>query len=207
MKTGNLKKKYKQIFKIKIDNIDYIYRPLNIGEWNYLMFNTLDQFQIDNFIVENCLVEPDINIKTAPAFLIMKLSECIQKISEFNIDYIKKVFPDIRRELKKMNDVDIWEISIIKAFPGYTFKDLDNMHPYEFLRLLARAEYILNTKLVSDKVLFSRNRVESSVTEEKIVTTGNKFMKETELQKISAEASTDALKEHWDSVKRKSNAG
>lgn len=148
------RRKYKDIFYIKVDMNKYIFRLLTRGEYFniYGLQHTVLK-NTDDIVLEMCLLYPIYSKDVLDYRLageIEYVSKCIVELSGFS--RTDTILNDIEEERKKVEILDNQILLLIcKAFPHISLNDLDNMNYQTLLRYLVLAEAILDVKLNIEK--------------------------------------------------------
>ena len=147
------KRKYGDIFYIKIKDNVYIFRTLTKGEY----FSILDvqgniSKDINNILLKECILYPK-NYCNFNLLLAGEVEYLISKIVELSgFSNGDKLVKDIEKERNNIGKLDNQIVLIIcRAFPQLTPKDLNNLNYYTMLNYLALAEEILGVKLKIEK--------------------------------------------------------
>lgn len=149
------KRKYSNIYYLKVGKQEYVFRLLTKGEYLALYFV---QFHIsseaEDILLDKCILYPVISREQRESLLageVMTLVDKILSLSGFsNIDNIKV---DLDREREKIQLLDNQIVLIIcKAFPHITPSDIDNFDYPTTLHYISLAEELLGTKLEISKV-------------------------------------------------------
>ena len=148
------KRKYGSIFYIKINDNEYIYRPLTKGEFSD-MLSLSEKIDIgyDDIVLELCLLYPHRNsylLDTRLAGEVDHVINCINQSSGFSrVDQLEL---DIDKARSAIEVLDNQIVSLIcKAFPRLTLDDIDKFNYDTLLHHLALAESMLGIKLKIEK--------------------------------------------------------
>jgi hypothetical protein len=148
------KKKYENIYYLKILSNIYIYRALSREEYNILLNSTkLFGGDISDLLLNQCLLyhgfdESIFDNKSAGEVEV--LSGHIMRCSGFS--ETEAFFDDIKKHRESLNNLESQIIILIcKAFPQLTPSDINKLTYDQILRYLTISESILDVKLDIEK--------------------------------------------------------
>jgi len=200
-----------EIYKVVINKKIYIYRVLSIGESQDIQKYNDDPVKVENFVLNNCILYPvDFAAENEIIGVCNSLAEYVLKSTKiFEPDGFKELLLRSKNAVKDLqrDDFFIWSTHIIKNFPGYTFKSLKKLSPFDFFKLVYLCEEMSGIRLIGTPKKSSKNNKTGSVKSSKTIP--NKYVHDKkvkrlsndELSNISIEESTIALQNEWRKIK------
>jgi len=215
-KIRQWKKEYKEVYRVTINGEFYIFRTLNIGEVTkiqQLAINNNNE-EVEHVLFGTVLMPEDFDPEAVPIAIGDKLLDHISKKSKvLAAEDVKAMYEASVQRLSEIDKSDFiqWKLSLMQVFPAYKLSDFDAMTPSEFFYLIALAEQLtgkalFNTEAVDNIISAQPPSQQASNIEERLQhdpTTGEidantgKFLSKNELELISADQSTRALRDHW----------
>lgn len=195
-KIEYFKYKYGHIYKISVDGIDFIYRRISVGEFEEVNRRGQENKDVES-IVLCAVLYPNIgDFKELGGGKVTLVNHIVKSSNIESEKDVESYINEGREKASKVinDDMGIWKLGIMRAFPSYKFEDFDNMMLDKFFLLLALSENIMGTELV--KVPKKDNRENERVIRE------SKIREATELEAISASNSENALRDLWKQSKK-----
>ena len=199
------------VYLMVVNNIEYIFKTLSISEYIKLENASIDDHDLQDMIVIEALLYPDIDIRRIIAGTFESLYNSIMITSNLNHDkwgekmavYKSRFTPTTIEDgnLGFTKPLIPLIIQICKAFPAYKPEDLMVMSIDDILQRASWADLLLNDFRVNDNV--DTNTGETPVMDN-MQQSGRKWsLSHEELEKISAEASDKALREEMNKYRRR----
>ncbi|RKZ07402.1 hypothetical protein DRQ25_11645 [Candidatus Fermentibacteria bacterium] len=149
-KASTLKKKWPNIYCLKLKDTYMIVRPMTRGE--FLFFLDLSQYMLgleEDFVFDECVLYPKFNEtekSNSHAGLVADTVKTIQDISAFlSPDNMEDMIVENRNKME-LADSQILA-TVCKAFPQLTVDKINNFDAQKLAYYLALAEEILGVKL------------------------------------------------------------
>ena len=148
------KRKYGNIYYIKIGSNIYVYRTLTRGEYfDVLSLQSTIYSDISDIVLELCLLYPKYDKVRFDSILAGEIDSLVKKIiglSGFSNGELLLKDIDVARNKVGILDNQI-VLLICKAFPQLTPKDINNLNYHDLINYLTLAEAILDTQLKIEK--------------------------------------------------------
>jgi hypothetical protein len=146
-KIEELKKQYPVLYSVRIQGVDYIYRPLNIEDCEAIE-NARNKKNIAEF--EKCFSKT-ILYPSKDKVLSGALKSIIKKLQKdaqiFDTEDFKQLISDT--SIENSSNFTKWKLDIRKTLPFITDEELNKKSTQEFMALLQIAEKMSGVKFIS----------------------------------------------------------
>jgi len=148
---AQLKEKYgNTLFSLSIFGKDYVFRPLNVGEYRDLVSSDLPTDEKEDMIVSRAVVWPEdlSGVMTKAGIVSSLASEILDCSNFFDVKSCKAIFDSARAEAQDI--VNIMKALILAVHQEFNLNevDVDSMTFAELSKKAALAEQILTIKKV-----------------------------------------------------------
>ena len=143
-KIAELKDRYRAIYSIHNNGIDYVFRALSFKEFDSASNLEASSADQEEKVIDFCLLWPEnVDLDTIPAGFVTSLADEILSVSGFtDISYSKQLLEQKRAEA--MEDIrSTMKTFIVTAMPAIHPNEVDDMTFEEAVENVALAEQIL----------------------------------------------------------------
>lgn len=148
MTIEDLKKQYGRVFKYSKDGVDYIYRPLCMGEYHHLS-RIEDVAEMELKTLQYGIVSHKIKtMNDIPSGVAESLVLLISKVTNISLEVILAKVQQYRDEMGMADDYIRWKSQLIKCL-NYTPEQIDSMSVDEFAKNLVMAEEVVGMPFVT----------------------------------------------------------
>lgn len=144
-----LKQRYGNIYSTVLGKVEYIFRPLTIEEYRYILDSTGDgktDADLEDVAVSFGVVSPNpLDLDKMKAGHVSALAEEILRVSGFiDIDFLSNLLNTYRDDLEEATYM--MKAIIIAAMPSYTDEDLDKYTLDSLLKKMVLAEKVITVQ-------------------------------------------------------------
>ena len=195
------------VYAIVIDDIEYIYKCITLNDYIKLEMASMDDYDMQDMVVIEALLYPDISISRVLAGVFQQLYIAIMNTSGLNHEHWEERISTYRNKftpttteggtLGFTNPIIPLIIQICKAFPAYKPEDIMIMNVDDILQRAAWADIMLNNFSAPTKQPTSTPTNDDGFKPvDDFQQRGRKWnLSQQDLEQISMDASTEALRE------------
>ena len=146
-RSMRIKKEYNNIFLLNTMDGFFIFRPLTRAEYlDIVDLYNLEGEHAEDAIFERCVVWPDFSIEELYAGTVSVIANNIMNMSGFSDPDTFLGLLNASRESMELADSQMM-VMLLKAFPGLTLEQINNLDIQQLTHRLALAEQILGIQL------------------------------------------------------------